>query len=146
MFKGQREVKNCYSSYHKLYRRFNSDDLLENRLNPARIAYKNTSVNWSKYSKPWDVIIDFPDSGYCQILVRHLPSELPKEKVEGSKLHKFEPEHKPLEDNYSHTEIVTYKDGGKMTGNFDLPSTVKKEFRTIISDRSLILSTPKDNK
>lgn len=143
MFQGQRGIDNSYSGCQQLYRRFNSEDLLGNRLNPVRIKYTNTSVNWSKYSEPWDVIFDSPELGYCQILVRHLPSELPKERVEGSKLHKFEPEHKPIDINYSHTEIVTYKEGVKMTGNFDLPPTVKKEFKTIISDRSVILTMPK---
>lgn len=143
MFQGGREIDNNYLGCHQLYRRFGKDDLLENRLIPARIKCINTSVNWSKHSKPWDVIFDTPDMGYCQILVKNLPTELPKENTAGAKLHNFAPEHKPEDNNYSHSEIVTFKEGIKMTGNFDLPSTVKKEFRTIISDRSVILTVPK---
>jgi hypothetical protein len=145
MLQRQREIDNNFSGLHLLYRRFTNDELLGNRLNPAKIAYKNTSVNWSKYSKPWDVIFDYPDYGYCQLMVKHLPTELPKEIQIGSnaKLHSFMAEHKPLQDNYSHSEIVTYKENVKVIGNVDLPNTVKKEFRTIISDKTLILSNPK---
>lgn len=143
MFQREREIDNNYDGQHKLYRRFAKDDILGNRLIPARIKYTNTSVNWEKYSKPWDVIFDNPEMGYCQILVKHLPTEIPKENIAGAKLHNFAPEHKPEGLNYSHSEIVTFKEGIKMTGNSDLPSTVKKEFRAIISDRSIILSMPK---
>lgn len=141
----QRDVDNSFCNWHLLYRRFASEDLIGNRLNPIKIAYKNTSVNWSKYSKPWDVVYDYPSHGYGQIMVNYLPSELPKEIPPGSnpKLHSFFPEHKPLEDNYSHSEIVTFKENTKIQGNVELPSIVKKEFRTIISDKTLILSYPK---
>ena len=144
MLQRDREVDNNFSKWHKLYRRFDNEDYLEDRLIASRISYKNASVNWSKYSKPWDVIFDYPNWGYSQLSVRHLPSELPKEKIDANaKLHSFMPEHKPLSDNYSHTEIVTYKEKTKLTGNFDLPSIVKKEFRTIVSDRSVVLAKPK---
>lgn len=134
-----------FSKWHELYKRFGKEDFVEDRLIPARIPYRNSSVNWSKYSKPWDVIFEYPQMGFCRILVRNLPRELPKLQPENTtaKLHNFIAEHAPIEDNFGHAEIVTFKDGIKLIENYDLPSTVKKELRTIVSDKSLILHFPK---
>ena len=65
-----------FSKWHELYKRFGKEDFVEDRLIPARIPYRNSSVNWSKYSKPWDVIFEYPQMGFCRILVRNLPREL----------------------------------------------------------------------
>lgn len=114
------------------------------RLLAARISYSNTSVNWSKYSCPCDVIFDHPDNGIVQYLVQDLPSELPKDPPAGStpKLHSFLPVHRPEPQNYAHTEICTYKEGVRVPKP-NLPETVKKEFRTIMSDRGVLIRKPK---
>ncbi|MGI0035562.1 MAG: hypothetical protein ACRD98_06830 [Nitrososphaera sp.] len=77
-------------------------------------------------------------------MVRDLPTELPKQPPVGSqtKIHSFVAEHCPEEANYAHSQIVTYKEGKKVADT-SLPVTVKKEFRTIISDHSLLLLPPK---
>lgn len=126
---------------HCLYFRINREDVLGDRINPDRIRSKDTSVNWSKYSKPWDVIFDHEGAGFARFLVRDIPEILP-EKLEGNaKPHHFRPVHDPLTENYSHCEIRCFKDGVRHTGN-KLPETVKKEYRQILSDRGVILSMP----
>ncbi|MGI8427264.1 MAG: hypothetical protein ACR2M4_11885 [Actinomycetota bacterium] len=100
-------------------------------------------MNWSKYSEPWDVIFDHPQFGFTRLFVCHLPKELPKQPPAGSKIHLYVAEHDPKETNYAHSQIVTYKEGKKVVKNKEIPQTVKKELRTIISDRSLLLLRPK---
>jgi hypothetical protein len=114
------------------------------RLLGARIPYKNPSVNWSKYGKPWDVIFDFPGFGIAQFIVCGLPKELPMERPAGvtPKVHSYFPGHVPECENYSHCEIWTFKEGVRVPNPKDLPATVKKEFRQIMSDRSVILRNP----
>lgn len=144
MLKRGRGVDNNFKAWHQLYRRCQCEDLEGNRLLAARIPYGNTSVNWSKYCEPWDVIFDHPGFGITRLLVRDLPKELPKQPPVGSqtKIHSFVAEHYPEETNYAHSQIVTHKEGKKVT-DASLPKTVKKEFRTIISDHSLLLFPPK---
>jgi hypothetical protein len=111
---------------------------------PARIR-ANCSVNWSKYSRPWDVIFDYPGCGIVQFIVCLLPKELPKEEIPAGATapqpHSFYPEHDPLPDNYPHSEIRTFRAGARVTSSH-LPETVKKEFRQIMSDQSVILLNP----
>lgn len=142
MYKGHRGVDNNFKAWHKLYRRCEREDIQGERLLAARIPYANTSVNWSKYSNPWDVIFDYPNFGFTGLFVHDLPTELPNERTDGSKLHSFVAEHFPDENNYSHCHITTHKEGEKVDGQ-KLPAIVKKEFRTIISDRSVLLLAPK---
>jgi hypothetical protein len=143
MFKRNRGVVvDKYKPWHQLYRRCELEDLLGGRLIAARVKYDNVSVNWSKFSRPWDVIFDNPGNGIVGIFVFDLPTELPKELSKGAKLHSFEAEHVPEEENYSHSEIKTYRDGEKLDKP-DLPKLVKKEFRAIIADRSRLLLAPK---
>src|SRR5271166_906034 len=100
-----------------------------NRLSALRLRYENTSVNRSRYSKPWDVIFDHPGQGIVQFLVCWLPLELPYVQPNPPvTLHSFYPGHKPEDENYSHSEIWTYKEGVRVEKP-SLPNTVKKEFR-----------------
>lgn len=144
MLKRQRGVDNNFKDWHQLYRRCQCEDLEGNRLIAARIPSSNISVNWSKYSEPWDVIFDHPRFGITRLLVRDLPKELPRQPPVGSptKIHSYVAEHYPEETNYAHSEIVAHKEGRKVHGK-SLSQTVKKEFRTIISDHSLLLLPPK---
>jgi hypothetical protein len=143
MCQGSRGIDNDFRSSDALYSRFTAEEAEGGRLLAASIPYKNPSVNWSKYSKPWDVIFDHPKHGIARVLVRHLPTELPKEKTGGGapKLHSFFPGHAPEALNYSHSEIWTFREGNKLDSP-KLPEVVKKEFRAILSDRSVILRHP----
>jgi hypothetical protein len=81
-----------------------------------------------------------------QFLVCGLPKELPIELPLGQqpnppKPHSFFPAHVPLPQNYAHCEVWTFKEGVHVP-NAKLPETVKKEFRQIMSDRSVLLHSP----
>jgi hypothetical protein len=143
MFQDGRRIDGGFRLRDRLFYRCVREDVSSGRLLAARISYANTSVNWSKYSKPWDVIFDHPLHGIVQFIVRDLPKELPKEKPSGgdTKLHSFLPSHVPLPTNYAHSEIWTFKEGARVAKP-KLSETVKKEFRAIMSDKGIVLRDP----
>ena len=143
LIQGDRPVDNRFRFFHCLYYRCKREDVDGGRLLPPRIR-PNCSVNWSKYSKPWDVIFDYPGCGIVQFIVCLLPKELPKEVPVGATApqpHSFYPGHVPLPDNYPHSEIWTFRAGTRLPSPH-LPETVKKEFRQIMSDQSVVLLDP----
>jgi len=142
MLRNGRGVDNDFRAHHWLYRRCVKEDVQGDQLLPARISYDDASVNWSKYSWPWDVIFDHPGQGVARWVVDDLPHDLPenpppKTNVE---MHDFRPKHVPLDENYSHSEIQVYRSGQplqRLSSNL-----VKKEYRTIMGERSLVLIQP----
>lgn len=142
MRRNGRGIDNDFRPTDWLYRRCVKEDVEGDKLLPARIRYDDTSVNWSKYSWPWDVIFDYPGQGVARWSVGDLPRGLPenpppKQKIE---MHDFKPEHAPLCDNYSHTEIRVDRAGQRIERLSS--EMVKKQFRTIMGDRSLVLIFP----
>jgi hypothetical protein len=149
LLQGNRLPDQRFSAGDHLYHRCNREDIIGDRLNGNRIKYGQVSVNWSRYSKPWDVVFDYEGWGIARFVVRELPFRLPKEVVQPKnpktappKLYSFVPEHVPEARNYSHSEILIMKDGIRQFEDVDLPKTVKKEFRQIMADRSLVLHQP----
>jgi len=142
MLRRGRAVDNNFRFYHCLYSRCEKEDVLGNWLNPDRIRAENPSVNWSKFSKPWDAIFDYPLCGFAQHVVCALPGRLPETLPnKKAKFLFFRPQHKPEGENYSHSEICTFKEGA-LVEKPSLGSIVKKEFRTEIAKRSVILRYP----
>jgi hypothetical protein len=127
---------------HRLYRRCKKDEVIGDHLTGASIRIENMSTNWSRYSKSWDVIFDFPNYGIARLRVGDLPHNLPVAQPPGTPVapHAFRPQHVPLPENYSHTEIWVYKADERLRRVS--ADTVKKEFRQIISDRSFVILFP----
>src|SRR5436309_8641364 len=142
MRRNGRGVDSSYRPSDRLYRRCVKEDIEGDRLLAARIRYDDNSVNWSRYSKPWDVIFDYQGQGIARWLVRELPKRIPENLPPGTKveLHDFMPSHVPLCDNYSHSEIWVYRNGIRIQRLSS--SLAKKQFRTIMSDKSFILFSP----
>src|SRR5437763_15035010 len=78
MLQSGRGVDNNSRRTDWLYRRCVKEDIEGERCIPARISYDDTSVNWSKYSRPWDVIFDYPAQGVARWIVSDLPTDLPE--------------------------------------------------------------------
>ena len=143
MFRNGRGADNRFFPHHRLFHRCTAEDIAGDRLIPSRINYKNTSVNWSKYSKAWDVIFDYKGCGIVQFLVKHLPRRLPiVPPNDKARIFAFAPVHEPLDVNYSHSEIGTFV-GAERLSDANLSSTAKKEFRAELSDRCMVLWLPK---
>ena len=143
MLQSGRGVDNNFRRTDWLYRRCVKEDIEGDRFIPARISYDDTSVNWSKYSRPWDVIFDYPAQGVARWIVSDLPTDLPENPPPKTtvEMHDFRPLHAPLEHNYSHTEIQVYRSGQplqRLSSNL-----VKKQFRTIMGESSFVLIPPK---
>ena len=144
-----RPVDQGYRWYHRLYYRCAAEDVAGDRLLPVRVKSFDVSVNWSKYSKPWDVIFGHPDAGIALFVVceinRDLPTELPKSAARPElqpKPRTYRPWHEPLDENYSHTEIAVFRDGMRVKKTSQISDEAKKEFRQIISDRSRVIRSP----
>jgi len=139
-----RPVDQNFRQHDLLYHRCVKDDVLDGRMIASRIRIENPSVNWSKYSKPWDVVFDYPGCGIVRFVVRDLPYELPEgnDIPKGTKTRWFQPSHEPEELNYSHSEIATFSDGERMLK----PShgkIVKKQFQMKLHSHSLVILDPK---
>lgn len=144
MYKNGRDADGNFRRCHGLYLRCQNEDVVGNRLLPARIRYFDVSVNWSKYSWPWDVIFGYPGSGIVRFVVRDLPKELPKDKPadKSLKLLSFRPIHAPETDNYAHAEICVFAGDVRVLKQKAVGEMAKKEFRQIMSDRGLLLLPP----
>lgn len=137
-----RGLDDGFKPEHILYRRCTSDEVEGTRMLAAAIRYDNTSVNWSKYSRPGDVIFDNCDWGIAILRVRQLPDGLPTNKPDPkTKIYAFRATHVPEDENYSHSEIWAYADGVREPK--PKPSdAVKKEFRMLLSDRTYVVLDP----
>jgi hypothetical protein len=148
MMRRNRPLDDDFQPEHRLYYRIELHDELEgNHLDPQKIrAAFDISVNWSKYSKPWDVIFGTPASGIASVLVRDifvdLPLDLASQQREVRKPHLYRPVHEPYEDNYSHSVIAVFKDGARVTKSRDIGAMAKREFRQLLSDKAEILFRP----
>jgi hypothetical protein len=132
------------------YRSQAEDDFQGNYLNPLRIRLFDISVNWSKYSKPWDVIYGHSDAGIAEFVVREVRRDLPTELPPANPRQRHQPKrrtylpwHDPIDDNYSHTEIAVLRDGRRVTDHNQITTEAKKEFRQILSDRSRVIRAPR---
>ncbi len=121
-----------------LYMRAAREHIDTGRLLPAAISFTEQSVNRSKYSEPeWVLIPRYHHCGIGAFLVRDIPANLASP---ASVSYAFRPVHVPLEDNYAHSEVRTFRGGvyephsGKKVNQ-----TVKAAFRAQLADRAIIL-------
>jgi hypothetical protein len=143
MVQGSRGIDGEFLPSHNLYQRIEAEDIVGDRLLPARIRILDQSVNWSKYSRPWDVTFGYRKQGIARIAVRDLPPPLPRELPnKDAKYHDFKPAHDPLPQNYSHCEIRVSKNGVRVTNAKQIGDLAKKEYRTMLSDRCVIVMRP----
>lgn len=110
------------------------------RLLPARVKYRNASVNRSKYSQADDVLYpDWSEWGIVRFVVGDVPDCI---RSEAARDHQFRPAHVPLEENYAHSEIWAYRDEVRLP-KADLPELVKKMFRVLMSQRGVVIRAPR---
>lgn len=150
MMRNDRPPDQSFRWYQRLYYRCHTDDVVGDRLLPLRIRPINLSVNWSKYSKPWDVIFGQPNAGIAVILVSEIRRDLPEQITADDSKNRdkpkprcYRPWHDPYDDNYGHTEIAVYKEEDRLTNERDINSQTKKAFRQILSDRSRVVRLPR---
>lgn len=131
-----------------LYRRCAIKDIdpqYSDRLYPDQIAfYPNWSVNRGKHSE-WDDVLypAYANYGVARFSVGDVPVELISES--GVCFH-WRLNHRPLEENYSHSEVWSFKEGNHIPNNENpnakLPSLIKKKFRQLLCERAEIIKSP----
>ena len=117
-----RPVDPEFSPTEDLYRRVVRPDHIgsDGFVTTAGVPFPDLSVNRGKYSEPEDVLLGH---GNAVAIAAAKVGDIPREIEQ----HGFLPVHDPEPDNYSHTEIRTYRDGVHLRQK---PSTtVRKEFR-----------------
>lgn len=139
MYKAGRPVDMNFDENEHLYVRCQKQHIEGEKLLPTGIRFPDWSVNREKYSEPEDVLIpNFSDWGIVQFKVKNVPELL---ESPGDIKYNFKVEHDPLEENYSHSEIRTYKNGHH-SKNLEVNKTVKKLFRQILSEQMVIIKQP----
>ena len=96
------------------------------------------SVNRSKYSHPEDVVKPRPTYGIAEFKVKDIPGPLPE--LPEIPVFSFRVEHLPGEDNYSHSEVWTYKDGQHSTSK--PPRMVRMRFRALLHEKMTLIKLP----
>ncbi|MEI6233851.1 MAG: hypothetical protein WCT04_12405 [Planctomycetota bacterium] len=136
---GSRPIDNQFDEAELLYVRCLSDHVDGGRFLPAGIKFPDWSTNRAKYSEPLDVLLpEFEHWGIAGFNVGAIPAQL---KIGDSKVYAFAPIHDPTPENYSHTEVRTFKDG-VYDNNLKVPTLIKKEFRTRLAAMTTIIKTP----
>jgi hypothetical protein len=140
MLRNGRPIDPIFLPDEALYIRF---DQIENEIvHPACIRAPVQSVNRSKYSKPeWVLLAKYPQFlkwGYGSFKVSDIPESITSDT---GVTHGFKIEHEPLEDNYSHSEVRSYKNGKIVKRKND---AIRLKYRVILSQKIIILKTPEN--
>ena len=144
-----RNVDDNFDSEEKLFHRFTSMQKAEYVFYPASIRFPDFSVNREKYSEPKDVLLhEYPkylDWGIASFKVDDIPkSEITGEGTDNETVYKFKPVHVPEDENYSHSEVRTLKNGEYSKDMSVSSKTVKLRFRIKLGKRINIERKPEN--
>ena len=134
-----RPVDPVFERGEPLYRRLRAFDVdADGRVEPTSLESPDFSVNRGKYSEPGDVILLHPRCGIASFLVVDVPELL----VSGDDVeYRFAVEHDPLDDNYAHSEVRTYR-GRRRLAPKKAPKSVRTRFRLALAAKMKILERP----
>jgi len=139
MYRNNRHIDPSFDENENLYNRFKQNYFKDGKFLPEGIRFPDWSVNREKYSEPEDVLIpNYSDWGIIEFKVGAIPQSL---ESLGDVKFDFKVEHDPYDDNYSHSEVRTYKNGVHEK-RIDLPKLVKKEFRQRLSEKIIVIKQP----
>lgn len=141
MYRDGRPVDDNFDDNEHLYNRFKKEFIDQGKFSPMGVKFPDWSVNREKYSDPEDVLIpDFLDWGIAQFKVSDIPNTVPSPPQSDVK-YTFKVKHDPAEDNYSHSEVRSYKNE-EHTRKIEVNKTVKKFFRQLIAEKTVIIKQP----
>jgi hypothetical protein len=140
MMRNGRPINNNFEPQERLFFRLPPDIDIgpDDKPDASCIKYPDMSVNREKESEPDDVIFGFSGWGVAAFMVADVPPPL---KSEGGPEFTYKVEHVPLENNYAHSEVRTYKDGVH-SRKVKMPETVKKRYRTLLMKGVRVLRRP----
>lgn len=99
-------------------------------LSDAFVPFPAFSTNREKYSRPEDIIAAHPRYGIAAFAVGDIPPVLDD--------FAFRAEHRPEPDNYSHTEVLSLREGDLA----EPPRILRKRFRDLLRQRIRVLKAP----
>ena len=145
MLRTGRPVVPHFEPTEPLYYRCTSDHIVGQHLSRMAIKFPNISVNRGGspgshvFGPPEDVLIpDWLDWGIAEFKVMEIPTPLRPDDPQGAQ-YEFKVSHEPEEENYSHSEIRTYKNG-RYSPKAKVSDKVKSEF---LSQKTRIIRMPK---
>lgn len=137
MYARERPVLPFEDPTELLYLRVGIDDFVEEQLAPAAVRVPGQSVNRGSLSEPEDVLFHeegrYDGLGVVEFSVKDIPQAIVSDQGPGAI---FFMRHRPLEDNYSHSEICCDKIL-PCEGDFEPSKSVKLKFRTDLCKRIL---------
>jgi hypothetical protein len=138
MYRNGRGVDQNFNEQEKLYIRF-TKITNDGKVDPLDIRSIDTSVNRSKYSKGyWVILPNNKNWGYGSFAVLDIPTKLSSDhKV--TVTHEFKLEHDPKDDNYSHSEIRGFKQGNRVKNT---NKTITWKYRVYLSTKIKINKLP----
>jgi len=140
MYRRGRAPDQSFGPTEELYVRCTADECQslgdKATIKPAALRVASQSFNRQRYSKIRDVLLPSPDipksrswilAGVAVCAVKSVPAQV----LDGTgAVCRFQVEHDPLDDNYSHTELRAYVNGER---RLELSRKVKKECQTILA-------------
>jgi len=147
LLRNGRPVDPVFDLAEQLYHRCTAGSTLEDpqqpglfRLKPSSLRCPDFSVNRQKYSQPEDVLLpSYQEMGVAAFAVGDVPSSIISP---GGVVLEFRVEHVPLEENYAHAEVRSYKDSARILESSKVPDRVKSEFRQRLSEKSVVIIDP----
>jgi len=146
MIRNGRPPVDLFHGNEHLYLRYGRQNWVDGQLDLTGIKLDKTSVNRGSFSEPEDVLYSvankYEHMGVVRFSVGEIPSPVSKPPAPASV---FWPVHDPLEENYSHSEIWSKKDG--VEEDYSKPTAaIRTEFRirlarVLTEDRICIRAT-----
>jgi len=139
-----RPINPIFHPEEYLYRRFHSKSIFNGQLLPTAFRFPNCSVNRSLYSEPFDVLLhDHPKYagwGVAKFTVEQASISV----LSNTGTISFQIVHKPVEYNYSHSEIL-HSASGEIP--VDLSNSLGKKFREKLVQKIVVCreATPDSN-
>jgi len=136
-----RLIDNHFQPEELLYLRlFDCPSLVGTAPSGVSVNFPVLSVNRSKYSEPDDLLNyrhpKYAQCGVAQFRVDAIPP--PMVPSTGGKQVHWEVVHVPEADNYSHSEVQSFKEGKPVTGN-TISSEIKKAFRQALAEKMTVV-------
>ena len=149
-----REVDSDFAPNEQLYLRFNQTHIPKeyaatNQLPLNAVRFPDFSVNRGKYSLPEDVLKPkWPNYGIATFQVQDIPKPI----IHVTDIFSFQVEHVPTTkeehptegENYAHSEVRTYRNGGRSfkSQTDPVPKIVRSQFRAFLREGMKILRQP----
>lgn len=124
-----------------LFRRSPPKFISQGRIEIDSIPLPDMSVNRSKFSEPGDLLIcdDFIGWAVIGFTVGSIP---PSILDQGVFEYTFRPIHKPVRNNYSHSEVQVFLDGKHIGEKSRIPPEVHLRFRRRLAADARIMISP----